>query len=249
MECDDTEPPSRSQPPCRSVYRLLQYVQFPVDLNPYRLKRALCRMRSILPRALRHSLFDDLHQPARRFNGPVLPFLYNKLRNTLRPSLLAICEYHAVEFFLVVAVYHVIRTERLVRIHAHIQRRILLVGKPSLPFIQLMRRYADIQQHPVYFFYSKPVQNTGNIAEIIPHERYPVLIVPQPFPCRFLRVRILVYANEPAAFQPLYNFQRMPAAAHRAVHITAVRVYIQLFDALPQKYRNMMKFHLLYPFR
>ena len=154
MEGDDAEPATDRKPCGNVINRPLQYLQLTVYLYANCLKGALCRMGTILSCALRHCLFDNIYQLARCFNGLCFSFLYDKLRDSSRPTLLAIGENHSVQLVLVIAVHHVIRTEGPVRIHPHIQRGILLIGKAALRFIQLMRGNTDIQQHPVNLFNS-----------------------------------------------------------------------------------------------
>ena len=60
---------------------------------------------------------------------------------------------------------------------------------------------------------------------------------------RIERVRVAVYADQPAGRQPPEDFARMSAAAQRAVEVHAVRTDGQPLEAFVQQHGTMVKLH------
>ena len=109
------------------------------------------------------------------------------------------------------AVHHIIRSQLLLPVHAHIERRILHVGKAALGMIQLWRGNAEVEQNAVRTCKSLP-SSTLSISrksldrcDTLPHILEAVLRV---FECFVISVN----ANQTTGImQTLRNAERVTA--------------------------------------
>ena len=197
-----------------------------------------------LPHRLGHGLADDVHQFPGGFNRLICPFLYDKLRDTLAPAFLAVFLEDAVQFFFLVTVHHIISTEIRFGIHAHIERRILYIGKAPFCRINLMGRNPQIKNHTIHKRSILIRKNLLQIAEVAVNDIHPAPGLFQPLRCRADGRRILVDADKASLFRKHGgNPAGMTAAPQGTVHISPVFSCHETFYRLLQHYADMMKLH------
>ena len=72
----------------------------------------------------------------------------DRLGDAVREALVGIAANHVGQALHVVSVDDVVRTERLVGVHAHVERSVVAVGKATLGEVELRRRHAQVEQRP-----------------------------------------------------------------------------------------------------
>ena len=152
--------------------RLFERVKLVVDRDAERLKRAARAVAIIL-----HAHFfgngrvHARHQIARRFQRFLRTVLADDLRDAHRPLLLRILAQNAGDVLRAPRVDDFARRQRLILIHAHIQRRVRMVGKTALGGIQLIAAHAEVDHHAVDFRHAAGRQKRFDVVEIALHRR------------------------------------------------------------------------------
>lgn len=115
MKGNDYQPTTGVQAVKGVVQRLLQYIQFTVNLNANRLKGASSRV-AVTHGSLGHTGFNNIHQLECSLNGLFLPGFYNIGGNA------------AAEFFLPIAVENIRQRSLVISIdHIRALRPVLLI--------------------------------------------------------------------------------------------------------------------------
>ena len=249
MERDDREPSARFQIFLRRVEHRRKLAQLVVHGNADGLKATLGRVLLFAQRARGHGRTDDIGELKRRFDGLLLAVLANSLRDGGRIALLAVFKEDAAQLFIRIGIHDLARGQCGGFVHAHIERRVLLVGKPALRFVELRGGNAEVKKHPVHAVDAQLVQHSVERAEIAVDERDLVQIIAEAAVCRFDRGLVTVKRNEAARRQAAHDLERMSGAPERTVHIDAVGLDGERAEALVQQYRLMavVLFHIRIP--
>ena len=203
MESDDTQAAPGQQPVKNGIHTLAQCVQFAIHRNAKRLKCAPRRVLRLPALCRRHGSGRQLCQLRSGMDWSLLPGSTDPARNLPGIGLLAIFPQNTAQFFTGKAVHKVCRCGAGLA-HAHIQRRISLIGKPPRRFVQLMAGHAKVQQRAVQPRHAGTVQSGSSVAEIFLYDgcRQPG----QPFACRRHGIRVLIQADQAACLQAGRNF-------------------------------------------
>ena len=134
------------------LQRLFERIQLVVDRDAQRLKRAARAVAVVL-----HAhFFGDgrvhaRHQIARRLQRLLRAVLADDLRDARRPLLLRVIAQDAGDLRRAPCVDDLPRRQRLILIHAHVQRRVRVVGEAALGGVELMAAHAEVNHHAVDF--------------------------------------------------------------------------------------------------
>ena len=131
--------------------------------------------------------FDQFSERQRCVDRRFSARLHHRLRQTTRRALLAIEEKEIGQLRLSRAVDD-IRRRRAVRAHAHVERAVLLEGKPPPRLIDLHGGDADIEHHPG----ERLIDKIGDVAKAAFNDLQPVAIDRRPFAAPRHRLRIAV---------------------------------------------------------
>ena len=118
--------------------------------------------------------------------------------NALREFFLAVFVNYLFELFLRVPVYNVSRAQGRCGIHPHVERRIRYVRKSSLGCIELMRRHAEVEQHPVKRADAERGAHALHFREVRPHDRCTVAEWREPCTRRRDGLGVAVYRYQPS---------------------------------------------------
>ena len=158
--------PSAGFKQCKPIeQRLAQRCDFIVDGNAHGLKRTARRVPGILAA---HCTGDGLvhraHQIARHLKRLLRTHLNNDLCDTSPPALIGIVIQRLADVLLRHGVEPISRGKAGALIHAHIQQRILMIGKPALRRVQLIGGHTQIQQRTIQRWH--PIQQRDGIMKI-----------------------------------------------------------------------------------
>ena len=130
-------------------------------------------------------------------------------------------------------------------IHAHIQRRVVVIGKAPLPHVQLVAGDAQVNKDAVETTVcSRAFQQRRGVVEVAPQATKARLRPDggQALARGFDGVGVPVDADQqPAGAQPLQNLAGMARAAQRAIQIDAGRYYRQALQAFVQQHGKVVK--------
>ena len=220
------------------LQRLFERVQLVVDRDAQRLKRAARAVAVVL-----HAhLFGDgrvhaRHQIARR--------LQRDLRDARRPLLLRVIAQNAGDLRRAPRVDDLPRRQRLILIHAHVQRRVRVVGEAALGGVELMAAHAEVDHHTVDFFHAALSQQRLDVVKIA-LDGGEVARRAEALCRRRQRVVVAVDAVEvPRAVQPTQNLRAVASAAQRAVHIDAALAHVEHIHRGHEHHAHMFKIHRL----
>ena len=73
-----------------------------------------------------------------------------------------------IQRLLIIVIHDIPRCQLLPLIHAHVKRRITLVGEPPLHRVKLIRGHTEIEDDAIYVLYALSPQCLSCIAVIIP---------------------------------------------------------------------------------
>ena len=168
-----------------------------------------------------------------------------------RPVFLAIVAEDARQFILGGGVDDVRRRSFLGGVHAHVQRRVFVIGKAALAAVELERGDAKVGEYAVKARVAHQFPRVVEIAAYGAKIGGVSGVFPQkgrdPFAGGVDGVRVAVDAGHATA--PPQYFQRVSAAAQRAVEVFPAGGDAQAVHALRQEHREVVKFHTLSPFR
>ena len=146
MEGDHAHPAARADAGYPVAQRLFQRGDFIIDRDTHRLKGAARGMAVILAA---HSLGNGCvhagNQVARGQDWLLLAALHNDFGNARRPLFIAVIIQRLGDRALVHARQPLRRRFALGTVHAHVQRRILMIGKAALRGVQLIGGHAQIE--------------------------------------------------------------------------------------------------------
>lgn len=154
MKGNDRQPPPVLQTCKSGVQCSGQAIQFAIDGDAQCLKDTAGRM-SIPSGGSRHCIFYQFSQLAGGFNGGIRPLPQNSTGNGAGKFLLPISVKNIGQLFFVQMIDHVGSCLSLLA-HTHIQRGVMVIGKPPLRLVQLVGGYPDIQKDTVHRFYTQP---------------------------------------------------------------------------------------------
>ena len=125
----------------------------------------------------------------------------------------------------------------VIPVHAHIQRRVRIVGKAPFRIVQLVGRDPQIQQNTVNLINTQIRQNPAHMLIVVMDQCDSVFKRGQPLTGRLQGIPVLIDPNQPAALCELFRDpERMTAAAQRTVNIDTPWFYIQSVDDFLQQY-------------
>ena len=147
------------------------------------------------------------------------------------------------------AALHVLTISRavsgLILIHAHVQRRVRVVGEAALGGVELMAAHAEVNHHAVDFFHAALSQQRLDVVKIA-LDGGEVARRAEALRRRRQRVVVAVDAVEvPRAVQPTQNLRAVAAAAQRAVHIDAALAHVEHIHRGHEHHAHMFKIHRL----
>ena len=246
VEGDDGKPSTAFQIFLRGIEHRGKLAQLVVDGDADRLKTAFGGVLLLAQRRGGHRAANELRKLERRFNGFLFPLDNDPFRNSGGVALLAVFKENSSQFFIGVSIDDLVRGECSSRVHAHIERRVLLVGKAALCFVELRGGNAEVKEHPVHTVNVQLTQDLSEIAEVAVHERHAVHIVRKAPRRRVDRCLIAVKRDESSRCQAAGDLERVSCATERSIHIDAVRFYLQRVQALLQQHRLMavVLFHI-----
>ena len=166
MEGDDRQSAARIEAVDGLFHRFPHGTQLIVYRNADRLKAALRRMLLFAQCFRGHSALDHTDKLQRGLNRLVCAFALDRRCDQRCVALLAVLKQNAADLLAAPAVYHIIRGQLLLPVHAHIERRILHIGKTALSMIQLRRGNAEVEQNAVRTCKSLPFEHLVDIAEV-----------------------------------------------------------------------------------
>ena len=122
----------------------------------------------------------------------------------------------------------VVRRQLLRAVHAHIERRVLHIGKAAFRVVELRRGHAKVEQDTVRARQAELFEYLVDLAEVALDGRHALPDVLQAVLCVFERLVVPVDADEPSIImQTLRNAERMAGAAGRRIDVHAVRLNLQ----------------------
>ena len=172
MEGDDGETAAGLQMVDRGLHALADSAELIVDGDADGLEAALGRMLLFPEGAGRHGRADDIDELERRFDGTVGPHALDGGGDLRGVALLAVFVEDGFEFFARPVVDDLIGGQRLLAVHAHVERRVGHVGKAALRVVELRRRNAQIEQHPVDPVEAKRGEDRADVFKIIVYQRH-----------------------------------------------------------------------------
>ena len=250
MEGDHAQPSARAEQAGKVAQRLLKRGQLVVDRDAQRLKGTPGGVGGVLlAKLLRDGRVDDLDQLPGGFDGMRLPPVAQHARDLHRPVFLAVVANDPCDFLLAPVVDDRARGKRLALIHAHVQRRVGVIGEAAAALVQLMTGHAQIEQRPVDGKDVLRREQRLYVVKIAPErtKTRPSLARKERHAARRRLDGILipVDAKETAAgAKPLVNLAGMSGAAQRAVDVGAILADGQSVQALVKQHRQMMKLHV-----
>ena len=246
MERDNAEPSPGAQERYGVLQRLAQRRQLVVDGNAQRLKRLLRGVARIpVAHFARNGGVYRAHQVARGRKRRARAMLHNHLGNARGPCFLAVVAQHAGNLLLAPGVDQFLCVKGLPPVHAHVQRRVRVVGKPPFGRVQLIGGDAQIQQNAVHGPNALRLKERAQVVKVsVQGVKIPVLC--QAHPGGVQRVLVSVHAEYAGARAQ----QRLAvsASAQRAVHKHPARRRGQEFDNFPKHHRLMLEHARAPPF-
>lgn len=150
MKGDHAHPAAGADAGYPVVQRLFQRSDFIIDRDTHRLKGAARRVAVILAaHGLGNGCVHAGNQIARGQDGLLLATLHNDFGNARRPLFIAVIIQRLGDRALIHARQPLRRRFALGTVHAHVQRRVLVVGKAALRGVQLIGGNAQIKQSPI----------------------------------------------------------------------------------------------------
>ena len=192
----------------------------------------------------RHRALDDIDQLERGLDRFLFALALDRRSDQRRIALFAVFKQDAADLLPAPAVDHVVRGQLLRPVHAHVERRVLHVGKAALGMVQLRRGYAEVEQDAVRARKAEAFEHLVDLAEVALDRGHPLPDILQADLGVFKRLVVPVDADQPAAImQTLRNAERMSGTAGRRVDINAVRFDLKRRKARVEQDGYMMKFH------
>ena len=202
-------------------------------------------------RARGHGRTDDIGELKRRFDGLLLAVLANSLRDGGRIALLAVFKEDAAQLFIRIGIHDLARGQCSGLVHAHIERRVLLIGKAAGGIVELRRGNAEVKEHPVHAADAQLTQHVVERAEVGVYQRHAIHIVREPPLRRLDGGLVAIEGNEPSSRrQAADDLQRVARAAQRSVEVNAVRLDGERVQTFVQQHRLVAVvdlFHLRSP--
>ena len=103
------------------------------------------------------------------------------------------------------------------RVHAHVERRVLRVGEPALGAVELQRRHAEVEEHPLHFAESLGPHGARDAVVDRVHEPGPVAVLREALAGDAERVGVAIEADDGEIREALEEGGRVPAHAERGV--------------------------------
>ena len=230
MERDDSETAARIQAVDRFFHRLAHRAQLIVYRNTDGLKAALGRMLLFAQRLGRHGAADDVHQLQRGLDRLFSALTLDGGCDQRSIALLAVFEQNVPDVLPAPRIDHIPRGERLLTVHAHIERRVLHIGEAALRMVELRRGNAEVEQDAVRTRKALPLEHAVDVAEVALDGGHAVPDRRETGLCVLERLVVAVDADQSASLTELLrDVQRMACAAGRGIHINAVRLDIHSF--------------------
>ena len=129
--------------------RLVELLELAVDGDPDRLERALGRVAAGEAGRRGHGGGDRVVELERRGQLGAAAAADDLARDPVREALLAVLAQHARQPPAVPRVDDLVRGQLLVRVHAHVERRVVRVGEAALAVVDLHRAHAQVHVREV----------------------------------------------------------------------------------------------------
>ena len=243
MEADDAQPPAGAELIGCGVHHLAHRRQLIVHGDADRLKAALGGMLLFAQRRARHGRADHIDQFHRGRDWLLRPGANDRPGDARCVALLAVFIQNALEFTLRPLVDNVPCAQPLGRVHAHIERRVVHVGKAALRLVELRRGDTEVKEHAVHGVDAETVKNGGRVAEVAVHELHTVSKRRQTRTGALDGRLIAVDADELSGREARGDLLGVAAHAERTVDIDAVRPDVQIFNTLVQQHGDMQGVH------
>ena len=249
VEGDDRDAPARLQVMHRRAERLLEDAELVVDLDADGLEDALRRMAAgRLAHRLRHRLADDVDELARPLDGLYGALPDDELRDAAPPALLAVIVEDAVELLLAVRLDDIVRRELRLRIHAHVERRIVHIREAALRRVDLVRRDTEVKDDAVDERCPLRLEDLLEMREIAVHDVDVALDVLEALFRRRDGLLILIDADNAALRREQFrDAMGMASASQSTVDIDPFFICHETLDRLLQHDADMMKLHVSFP--
>ena len=154
----------------------------------------------------------------------------------------------AVELIRAVGIHNVIGGKIALGIHAHVERGILHIGEAALCRIDLMRRYAEVEDDTIHLLGMLVREDLFQMAEVVVYDIHMARDIREAFFGRLDSLLILVDADDAALrLQHLGDAVRVARAAQRTIHVRSLAVCDQSLDGFLQHHADMMEFHCSIP--
>ena len=231
MEGDDEHPPAGLQAVHEVANCLVQRVKLIVDGNTDGLERAARGVAVVLAaNRLRNRRVHRVHKVERRLHRLFRAVFANHLRNARRPLLLAVIADDAAQLLLAGGIEQIRRSLPLADVHAHIQRRVLMIRESAFAAVKLRGRHAEVKQHAVELGCARRHEKRLAIVEIAV-QGVEAGELPQARGRRLNRGHIAVDAVERRrAAGETQHRAAVSAAAERPVAVHAVGLHVHPFE-------------------
>ncbi|KOT00167.1 hypothetical protein DM50_2652 [Burkholderia mallei] len=213
-----------------------------IDVNPYSLKGAGCRILTLLTGL--DDVTHDLGKLARAVERPetvgLCPASNNRLCNLKSKPFFPIISYHLRQFLHRRPCEPLGRRFATRRVHPHVERTVRAETEAARRIVHLRRRHAQIQQHARHPPYSARIECALHRRETVMDDLEPRILDALG---RLDRARILVERDQPSRVaQAREHRAAMAAAPERAVDIHAVGPRHERIDRFIQQHRAMLEF-------
>ena len=251
MEGNDREPPARLEILLGGAEHRRKLAELVVDRDADGLKAPLGGVLLLAQRRSGHRRADEICQLQRGFDGLFRAVRTDLLRDGGRVALLAVFIEDAFELLIADGIDQLARGVARALVHAHIERRVLLIGKAARGIVELRRGNAEVKEHPVHAADAQLTQHVVERAEVGVYQRHAIHIVREPPLCRLDGSLVAIEGNEPSSRrQAADDLQRVARAAQRSVEVNAVRPDGERVQAFVQQHRLVAVvdlFHLRSP--
>ena len=212
MISDHHQPSPGTQYAERLFEHHLQRIHLAVHLDADRLEQLGQKLTVRPARGYRRNRFD---QVADRSERPLAAHPLDASCDPVRSVQFAVIPENPDQFSRFVTVHYVRGRKPGTLIHPHVERSVETERESALPRIEMVRRHAQIGQHPVHLFVSVQAQLPPHETEIRFYEREAGVVGDVA-----AGVAILVEPQQaPLCGKPLQNPARMPAAAESQVYV------------------------------
>jgi len=228
MEADDHEPSAGEQQVDHLLDQVAQPFEFVVYGDPQRLKGAGGRVDLAGP-ARPQGPLHDVSQLGGGGDAAQLPHLADPPGDAAGVALLAVGEDQVGQLLLRQAVHELGGGDLLGLVHPHVQRALGGEGEAPLRVEELEGGDTQVQEQPVDGGDAQPVQDEGQVLEIVAAEGDLLAEAVQPGGGQGERLLVAVHGHQAAARRQAAGDQfGVAAVAHGAVHVKAVGILHQM---------------------